>query len=112
MSRCRETAGVLFKHMCRADAVTTCSACQKPVCALHSRRHGYGTVCVSCLRTQMKNPNARGSYAHLRDDPYFFWYYNDYGWFDDPYGAEDYALFDAGRDMAGFAEGTQDWGGS
>lgn len=49
--------------------------------------------------------------AHLRDDPYFFWYYAGDAWFDDPYGAEDYALFDAeegdfGRDV------DHEWHGS
>ena len=49
--------------------------------------------------------------AHLRDDPYFFWYYTGEHWFTDPYGAEDYSLFDGnhgnfGRDV------EREWHGS
>jgi uncharacterized membrane protein YgcG len=119
LSRCREVAGVLFKHPCRAEAVTACAACRKPVCGLHSRQVGQQTYCVTCLRNQLRDPRTRGSYAYLRDDPFFYWYYNDDTWFDDPYGADDYALFDGGPDTFqggggdfGGGGASDDWGGS
>lgn len=112
MSRCRETAGILFKHSCHAAAVAECASCRKPVCATHHRRFPYGALCVSCLRTQLKNPAMRGSYAHLRDDPFFYWYYRPAGWLSDPYGEDDYALFDADDD-ADFGAGVEShWEGS
>jgi hypothetical protein len=49
--------------------------------------------------------------AFLRDDPYFFWYFTDTDWFLDPYGAEDYALFDSSD--VGFGQGADaEWRGS
>ena len=104
MSKCREVAGVLFKHACGVPATAQCVRCHKPICATHSRGQGYGLTCISCLREAAKSPQQRSSMAHLRDDPYFFWYYSGDDWFSDPYGDEDYALFDAddgsfGRDV-------------
>jgi hypothetical protein len=112
MSRCRETSGVLFKHPCRADAETTCVGCNKPICASHGRPFERGQVCVTCVRAQLKNPAMRGSYGHLRDDPYFYWYYRPTHFLSDPYGRDDYALFD--RDEPGdFGAGVDDaWQGS
>jgi hypothetical protein len=49
--------------------------------------------------------------AHLRDDPYFFWYYSGDNWFHDPYGADDYALFDS--DDSSFGQDVElEWHGS
>ena len=110
MSRCRETAGVLFKHECAADAIAACATCGKPICGLHARPWGQGSACVTCLRAQLKDPQARGTFAHLRDDPYFYWYYNDLG-FADPYGPDDFALFDAGAGALG-GDVPDDWSGS
>jgi hypothetical protein len=111
VSRCRETAGILFKHRCNAPIIGNCVQCQKPVCATHGKPHGYGVICVSCLRNEVADPYKRGSYAYLRDDPYFFWYYREDSWFSDPYGAEDYALFDAAESDFG-ADVGDDWAGS
>jgi hypothetical protein len=111
MSRCRETAGILFKHRCQAAPVGYCAQCCRPVCQTHGKPHGYGVICVSCLRQQVSNPYHRGTYGHLQDDPYFFWYFREDSWFTDPYGAEDYALFDGGE--SGFGEDvSDDWYGS
>lgn len=63
------------------------------------------------MREGFKDPYKRHSYAHLRDDPYFFWYFRDGSWMKDPYGDEDYSLFDAGdADFGGDA--PDDWAGS
>ena len=111
MSRCKETAGVLFKHPCDAEADSACVLCRKPVCAAHRRGDGYQTRCISCLRKEVQQPSKRASRAHLRDDPYFYWYYEADDLFDDPYGADDYALFD--QDASGFADGVEtEWEGS
>lgn len=92
-------------------ATTQCVRCHKPICQTHSRGQGYGTTCISCLREAAKNPQQRASMAHLRDDPYFFWYFPGGDWFVDPYGAEDYALFDQGG--AEFGKGVEaEWSGS
>lgn len=111
MSRCREIAGVLFKHECAAEAVAACATCSKPICGLHGRQQGAGMLCVSCLRERLKDPQTRGTFAYLRDDPYFYWYYNDVDWFADPYGADDFALFDEGAGAIG-GDVPDDWSGS
>ena len=111
MNRCRETAGILFKHRCDAPAIGQCAQCQKPVCQTHARPWGQSLVCVSCLRQQVQPTGHRGSYAHLRDDPYFFWYFREDGWLGDPYGADDYALFDRGEHEFGTGV-TDPWTGS
>lgn len=48
---------------------------------------------------------------HLRDDPYFFWYFAGADWYADPYGAEDYALFDKGGGSFG-GHVDREWQGS
>ena len=95
MNRCRETAGILFKRKFSAPAMGSCSQCQKPICQNHGRNYWQSVACVTCLREMIKQqPQQRQSQAHLRDDPYFYWYYVDDVWIDEPYGADDYALFD------------------
>lgn len=111
MSKCREVSGVLFKHACTLDAVTQCTRCRKPICKTHTRGLGYQTTCISCLREFARDPAHRTNMAYLRDDPYFFWYYSGSGWFSDPYGAEDYALFDSQEVNFG-AGGETEWAGS
>ena len=111
MKRCRELAGILFKHECRAPATLQCVRCHKPVCNQHARGQGYGFTCVTCLREAMQNPAQRSNLAHLRDDPYFFWYFQGANWYADPYGADDYALFDTSASE--FGHGTEsEWHGS
>jgi hypothetical protein len=68
-------------------------------------------VCVSCLRQQMRQPAQRASYAHLRDDPYFFWYFHDDSWLADPYGSDDYALFESDTQELG-TDVADSWSGS
>ena len=111
MSKCREVAGLLFKHECNAPAASQCARCHKPICSTHARGQGYGTTCIGCLREAAKHPAQRASMAHLRDDPYFFWYYVGADWFTDPYGAEDYALFD-GNDGNFGRHVDREWHGS
>ena len=103
MSRCKETSGVLFSHPCKEQATGKCIRCQRPVCDRHLRTEQSRTFCVSCLRNDLRDRNARGSRAFLRDDPYFYWYFHDDGWFDDPYHEQDYSLFDAGAGAAALA---------
>lgn len=114
MSRCRETAGVLFKKQCHFPSTQKCGACNKPICRMHVRQFSEREVCIACARTELqREPSSRGSYSHLRDDPYFYWYYSDSSWFHDPYGEEDYALFDTGVEEGDFAAGVEDqWEGT
>lgn len=108
MSRCRETAGILFQRKCAAPAVGTCSQCKKPICQTHGRNYWQSVACVTCLRELIKKqPQQKQSQAHLRDDPYFYWYYVDDHWDDEPYGYDDYRLFD--DDGGDF--GADDYGG-
>jgi hypothetical protein len=98
MSRCRETAGILFKKRCQFPSTQACSKCNKPICRVHVRALSQGEVCIACARTMMDDPNGRRSYAHMRDDPYFYWYFHS--GYDEPYSDSDYALFDdAGGDF-------------
>jgi hypothetical protein len=63
------------------------------------------------LREAGKNPAGRANMAYLRDDPYFFWYFSTADWHVDPYGEEDYALFDS-NDVE-FGQGSDaEWRGS
>lgn len=94
MSRCREEAGVLFKHSCKETGDATCARCRKPVCLRHRREIDDSVVCVTCLRHEMEERTDRGSVAWLRDDPYFYWYGSSYHWHSSPYTRRDYALFD------------------
>lgn len=94
MSRCREDAGVLFKHACKETADSRCARCQKPVCLRHRREIGDDDVCVTCLRQEVDAQTNRGGIAWLRDDPYFYWYQSSYHWHRSPYTRDDYALFD------------------
>ena len=112
MSRCRESAGILFKRRCVEYAVTSCSQCRKPICATHSRQYWQTIACVTCLRKHLDNPQQRASFQHMRDDPYFYWYFWHDGWVGDPYGEEDYRLFDHAGD-GNFDYGTGDeWQGT
>ncbi|MEZ4442654.1 MAG: hypothetical protein R3B72_26405 [Polyangiaceae bacterium] len=112
MTRCRETAGILFSRRCDRPAIGECTRCKKPICDHHGRRYWQSVACVACLRTLIKQqPQERQSQAHLRDDPYFYWYYVDDGWDSEPYDGDDFALFqDAGPD---FGSDVQDgWQGT
>ncbi|MEM1033132.1 MAG: hypothetical protein AAF928_18655 [Myxococcota bacterium] len=109
MSRCRETAGILFPKKCGEPAVGACSQCKKPICKTHSRDYWQSIACVSCLRGLIEGqPQQKQSQAHLRDDPYFYWYYVDTPWNEEAYGASDYRLFD---DAGGADFGADDYGG-
>jgi hypothetical protein len=69
-------------------------------------------VCVGCLRELLKNPEQRAGYAHLRDDPYFYWYLHDDAYGPDPYGPEDFALFEDQR-QGDFGDHVDDgWAGT
>jgi hypothetical protein len=63
------------------------------VCATHVRSTTRGPTCVDCLRQVLKDRGQRGYFAHLAEDPYFFWYFDGQDWFD-AYDQYDYALFD------------------
>lgn len=73
-------------------------------------------TCVDCLRQVLADRQQRGGYAYLRDDPYFFWYFDGADWFE-AYDEYDYALFDrettaaGGPDDAG-PHGAEPWEGS
>ena len=66
-----------------------------PVCNVHARPTASGMACISCLRRTLRDPRQRPSFAHLRDDPYFYWYFDGGDWAEE-YDRYDYALFDAG----------------
>ena len=111
MSRCRETAGILFKHRCSEPVFGPCQSCGKPVCRKHSRPSGYGVVCVSCMRSQVQQTDRRENLLYLRDDPYFFWYFHNSAIDEEVYGVSDFGLFDAGEHDFG-SDVTDNWGGS
>ena len=92
MSRCRETAGILFKKRCQFPATHACSKCNKPICMVHLRDLNVGEVCIACARAVMAETKDRRSLAHMRDDPYFYWFFDDSD--DYAYDDSDYALFD------------------
>lgn len=95
MNRCRETAGILFKRKCGEAAAGACVQCKKPICYTHGRSYWQSVACVTCLRELIKTqPQQKQNQAHLRDDPYFYWYFVDDMWMHEPYGDDDYALFD------------------
>ncbi len=95
MSRCREDAGILFQRKCNQPAVGQCGQCNKPICQTHGRNYWQSVACVSCLREMIKKqPQQRQSQAHLRDDPYFHWYFVDDQWMHESYSDHDYGLFD------------------
>lgn len=110
MSRCRETAGILFKKRCQHPATQNCASCNKPICRVHVRLLGDKELCITCARASIEDdPTGRRSYAHLHDDPYFFWYYQSE--VADPYGESDFSLFDGGG--AVFASDVEDqWEGT
>lgn len=95
MNRCRETAGVLFKHACKEHANQRCGRCQKPICERHARAVESGPLCVTCLREDVAAQEDRGSVAWLREDPYFYWYHSSYQWGHSHYTRDDYRLFDS-----------------
>lgn len=110
--RCREVAGILFKKRCKLVATQACSQCQKPTCHLHIRVFGGSPLCISCGRAHAAEPGNRQSMGHLRDDPYFYWYYESGHWFHDDYAASDYDVFsdhdggDFGADVDDNWQGT------
>ena len=107
---------MLFHHPCKNPATTRCSTCQKPICVRHTKEDQARPFCVTCLREQLKDRRGRGSRAHLRDDPYFYWYFHDSGWDndDEPYSSSDYGLFDGGPSAGALGDGDFDggWEGS
>lgn len=110
MNRCRETAGVLFHKRCHYEATQACQSCNKPICRAHVRRFEAMEVCVTCARQWLSNPQYRNSQQHLRDDPYFYWYYHSS--YHDPYGAEDYALFDQVEGNMSYGDVESQWEGT
>lgn len=110
--RCREVAGILFKKRCQLVATQTCVQCQKPTCHIHIRVVDQRPLCITCARTTLTSTRDRRSMAHLRDDPYFFWYYESDRWFDDDYDDSDYDLFSAGGDDGDFDGDVDDWQGT
>lgn len=112
MSRCRENAGILFARDCSSEAGYTCGTCQKPVCSLHARQVEAALLCMSCARQQLVGAQSRASFAHLRDDPYFFWYASQPGGL--PFTTADRALFaEPGPEEDPFAGGSAGhWRGS
>jgi hypothetical protein len=112
MTRCREMAGILFKRKCEQQSVAQCAQCHKPVCNQHVKQSAAGPSCVTCVRNQLQDRSKRGNYSHLRDDPYFYWYfYDDFD--NDPYDAGDYSVFDSGSSSSDY-DGSFDnsWEGS
>ena len=76
MAKCKESAGVLYPHPCTREATLTCGACEKPICALHSRDSSAGRpICIACFK---KIPNANPE--RQRTDPFLMAtaYYPDY----------------------------------
>ena len=109
--RCKATAGLLFPRQCDQPAGGQCQRCARPVCQAHVRQGPSGEpLCMTCVREGLREQRHRGSYAHLRDDPYFFWYFTA-GLADD-FTASDYLLFGdtGGGDFDASFE--RDWGGS
>lgn len=86
-----------------------------PVCTVHGRASGNGVACIACLRRTLRDPRQRASFANLRDDPYFYWYFEGGEWSEE-YDRYDYALFDTGQgaDAAPDPHGMPDeaWEGS
>ncbi len=111
MRRCKEIAGILFKRPCKQTAAHQCTHCGKPICESHARPSQGHQACVTCTREAMRDPSRRGTFAHLRDDPYFFWYFHQDTWFDEPYSDADYSLFETGA--SDFGDMVEDhWEGS
>lgn len=111
MSRCHETAGLLFERPCEAAAIGHCGFCNRPVCGQHGRNIGAGRVsCITCARAGLRDQTHRGTFAHLADDPYFFWYFG-VGTAAAAFTAADFALFDKG-DPGLDASFGRDWEGS
>lgn len=109
MSRCRETAGILFKKRCQFPSTQACAQCQKPICRVHVRLLGGAETCISCARTRLEDPKQRRSMAHLQEDPYFYWYYASD--LNDPYDESDYSLFEG--ESADFGAAVDDqWEGT
>lgn len=50
MAKCKETAGVLYPHPCTRESTLSCSKCSKPICSLHSREIGGGSLCIACFK--------------------------------------------------------------
>jgi hypothetical protein len=67
---------MLFMQACKNTALGRCERCNKPVCADHRRIASDGEeVCISCAREALKSEKERFSFAFLRDDPFFYWYF-------------------------------------
>lgn len=97
MPRCRESSGVLFNHPCDEEASDRCGQCSKPICARHQRKLNEQPICIGCAREHVKHRPVRdASISGFGNDPYFFFYYDGFGFNDDPYDEADYALFEAG----------------
>ena len=91
--RCCETQGLLFKRRCTSAATSHCSACNKPICSEHGRSANEQQLCIGCTRERIRGDASQSaSLSHLRDDPYFYWYYsNDMA--DPGFDDSDFALF-------------------
>lgn len=65
MAKCKETAGVLFAHVCTQEATLSCVACSKPICEMHSRQLPSGVTCIQCYKEQRRDQSGDGG------DPFF-----------------------------------------
>lgn len=127
LGRCRETAGFLFSHPCKNEAVRTCTKCGKPICEEHSRGAGAARVDVPggwptegepvCIGCERRVAVASGNVQARGDDPYFFaWsFYPDYHTYSSTPGSgftsSDAAVF-AAEDLPADEEWEKDWDAS
>lgn len=73
MSRCEETAGILFRRARERAATTTCEICRRTVCDEHQRtRPDASAACITCLREELRRGGEAARTGWLRDDPWFF----------------------------------------
>lgn len=116
LGRCRETAGFLFSHPCKNEAVRTCTKCAKPICEDHTRGAGSLEVSVPggwpaagdpvCIGCERRASVAAGRVESRGDDPYF------YAWgLSSTWSERDAAAFTAGE-LPPDEEWEKDWDAS
>jgi hypothetical protein len=111
VSQCQENAGILFNHACKNQATAQCAWCRKMVCSVHVRVFQTGTACVNCVRHVLKDRNQRSGYVHLREDPYFYWYFDGSDW-EDGYNDYDYDIFSKKRQGGYYNQQDRGWEGT